>query len=543
MLDDKCFISLTNPTVEESKSAVNKVLESQKKRLSESEKNMLTEYIVEDSSARYSQLLGLMSSKWAEMLVTKSEEVQKNTEGLVFQYLSHVESHLGVTLITFILGLLVAAKHGICESEMLDLLSCEDSILNLVFFGEEPRVRRIPAVLWASVKNFLDPFLKTQVLGGRTLNMLSCEAYRTIIKNYLKSKGHMVKGSAQLLVDYYMGKWSEGKAKPISPSSEKSQDRFVLDQPLAYGPNPNKRKLEELPYQILQVNDSIRDNFLFDATWLLYKFCGSDPYQLLEDLLVFHKTLPESDKQLELLDNIVQLSSYALRSDGSQFFAQMYGRLKTLFSNGSTDYPSLKSIYDTSCKPPLSSLLPIGNCLEEPTISASSPVNCNNTNHNSSSESPGTKGFPFTGLYTIKEDKAHAVSISSDKNEIIVWNIYEQAAVRRITGINQPKDIKMIDLHRALVLCNRELKVYHLDQGNLVVKLKGVMNQKMAYYGLHDDNYAVALSRNRMYVNMTNLTTGDLETTFKVGEDRYCKVNFSLAMLFVNMDLIHAHLS
>lgn len=38
----------------------------------------------------------------------------------------------------------------------------------------------------------------------------------------------------------------------------------------------------------------------------------------------------------------------------------------------------------------------------------------------------------------------------------------------------------------------------------------------MAFYGLHDKNYAVTLSRNRMYVNMINLETGNLETTFKV---------------------------
>ncbi|GFS29019.1 NACHT and WD repeat domain-containing protein 2 [Trichonephila inaurata madagascariensis] len=499
--DSDCFFSLANPTTEEVKTTINQVLETNKKRLSAQEQSMIDEYLKDDTSARYSHLLGLMTTKWAEMLLEKKDEVQKNTEGLIFQYLFHVESHLGVTLITFILGLLIAAKHGISESEMLDLLSCEDSILNLVFFGEQTKVRRIPPVLWASVKNFLNPFLRTQVLGGRTLTMLSCEAYRTIIKKYLQNKGHTVKASAQLLVDYFFGKWAEGKPKPISPTSEQSQDRHVLDQPLAYEANPNKRKLEELPYQVLQVNDSIRDNFLFDATWLLYKFCGSDPYQLLEDISNYQRTLPESDKQLELLENVVQLSSYALLLP---------------------EYPSLKSIYDTSCKPPLSSLLPIGSCLEEPSIS-NLTVNCNNTNHHSSpgSESPSSKGFPFTGLYTIKEDKGHVISISSDRNEIVVWNIYEQAAVRRMTGVNQPKDIKMIDIHRALVLCNRELKVYNMDQGTLVVKLKGVMNQKMAYYGLHNENYAVALSRNRMYVNMTNLNTGDLETTFKVGEDRF----------------------
>lgn len=93
--------------------------------------------------------------------------------------------------------------------------------------------------------------------------------------------------------------------------------------------------------------------------------------------------------------------------------------------------------------------------------------------------------------------------------------------MRVLKGIVQPRDVKMIDRYRAVVLCNRELKVYNLDEGCLELKLKGVMNQKMPYYGIHDADYLVALSRNRMCVNMMNLKTGDLETSFKVGEDRF----------------------
>lgn len=83
-------------------------------------------------------------------------------------------------------------------------------------------------------------------------------------------------------------------------------------------------------------------------------------------------------------------------------------------------------------------------------------------------------------------------------------------------GLNQPRELRLIDNRRALVLCNRELRVYDLDAGQLVVKLKGVMHQQMAFFGLHSPDYVVALSRNRMYVNMMNLQSGDLETTFKV---------------------------
>lgn len=63
--------------------------------------------------------------------------------------------------------------------------------------------------------------------------------------------------------------------------------------------------------------------------------------------------------------------------------------------------------------------------------------------------------------------------------------------------------------------------MYNLESGIFVTKLKGVMNQKMPYYGLHDQQHLVALSRNRMYVNLMNIENGDCVTTFKAGEDRF----------------------
>lgn len=43
----------------------------------------------------------------------------------------------------------------------------------------------------------------------------------------------------------------------------------------------------------------------------------------------------------------------------------------------------------------------------------------------------------------------------------------------------------------------------------------------MPYFGLHDSQHLVCLSRNRMYVNLMNLESGDCVTTFKAGEDRF----------------------
>lgn len=53
--------------------------------------------------------------------------------------------------------------------------------------------------------------------------------------------------------------------------------------------------------------------------------------------------------------------------------------------------------------------------------------------------------------------------------------------------------------------------VFFFDkQGTFITPLKGVMNQKMPFYGLHDPSHLVCLSRNRMYVNLMNTDTGNL---------------------------------
>lgn len=48
------------------------------------------------------------------------------------------------------------------------------------------------------------------------------------------------------------------------------------------------------------------------------------------------------------------------------------------------------------------------------------------------------------------------------------------------------------------------------------------MNQNMPFFAYcNDAQHLVCLSRNRMYVNLMNLESGDCITTFKAGEDRF----------------------
>lgn len=118
-------------------------------------------------------------------------------------------------------------------------------------------------------------------------------------------------------------------------------------------------------------------------------------------------------------------------------------------------------------------------------------------------------GTNITDVGEVDVNDLYVIALSTESDEVVVWSIYEGRPVRRLTGVPRPRHLHMLSGGmRAVVLCNRELMLLDLDGAALLTKLKGVMNQKMPFYGLHSEKYVVALSRNRMYVNMINLDTG-----------------------------------
>ncbi|XP_076358260.1 NACHT and WD repeat domain-containing protein 2-like [Tachypleus tridentatus] len=511
------FLFVPGLAQEECLSLVDEVLRRKDRKITDPQHQLILQCFDKCNSPLYAELLAHQSSEWESDQNADDIVIKYTSEGVFMDTVTEVEKCLSAATLGFILGLLFAAKHGLSDAEVLDVLSCEKSFLDHPLVTSSVSTPRyFPYLLWYQIKRKLFVFFKTYIVSGKYLISLKNDMFRSLCKTYCHYVGVATDSINLALINYFQGK--HGKSKVKVDSSEEETDeklkQLVLNQPMFYNSHPNCRKLDELPFQCLQHFDDslVREYFLFNTDWLLGKFQGSDPYQLLEDIAIYQSHVP-SDTNVLLLQKVIQLSSYALRYDGSQFFSQVYGRLSRIMAE-TTDreqFSSIKAIFHTASSPNIPSLLPLIPCLKEPHLE-----------HQRFQETNDRKtGRLFCGIYWLKNDLTHVISLSVESGEIVLWNIYEQTPVRIIKGVTQPRNIQMIDSHRALVLCNRELKVYDLNEGKLIMKLKGVMNQKMAYFGLHSENYVVALSRNRMYLNMMNLETGDLETTFKVGEDRF----------------------
>lgn len=56
----------------------------------------------------------------------------------------------------------------------------------------------------------------------------------------------------------------------------------------------------------------------------------------------------------------------------------------------------------------------------------------------------------YTGLYPIKDDACHVIAASAGTGRLEVWDLLDQRPIRILTGLQTPKDLKLIDRYRAV---------------------------------------------------------------------------------------------
>ncbi|XP_018319781.1 NACHT domain- and WD repeat-containing protein 1 isoform X2 [Agrilus planipennis] len=435
----------------------------------------------------YAKVLAWQTSWWVDdehTIVPKGDVTAQ-----LSQMLEELENILGLEQVQHALALMISTKHGITDSEMIDLLAFDET-----FHSDATYVVWAPGCLtWSRLNKHLAPFIQwtltSGMLGIEFRDSTFCEA----VKCRYKDNSHW---AHNMLYDYYNGKW-------WSSQEEKFKARLMSQDTVLGKCCYNKRKTNELPYQFycLDKMSFCKSTYLTDLSWIYTKICASGPCQMLEDLFICENA---QDKYIEILREFLEENTVFLKYDGRQFYPQLYCFLKMKIAKKQLQISSeikLSEIFERTKTPPVLSLVPLDVDTSE------DELNMGTINFNLILRLPGTDSF--------------IVSVSTERDEICVWDVVRGIKVRTLSGINHPSNLIPIDQYNCVALCKRELKIYNLDTGSFVKKLKGVMNQKMPYYGLHDQSHLVALSRNRMYVNLMNLESGDCVTTFKAGEDRF----------------------
>ncbi|XP_022818410.1 uncharacterized protein LOC111350918 isoform X3 [Spodoptera litura] len=455
----------------------------------------------------YAKILAWQISLSAETFTELTEPettpelvICEDLEGQLIQILITTEAALGAERVKTCLALLTASRRGLDDTEILDILAHDD-----LFRSEETYLPWAPASLvWPQLAALLSPWLRWDARGAarwRDAALAGAAADR-----YLADCDTAVR---RTLIDYYEGKW-------YSENDPKMAGRLVSQENKFSEEYYNTRKLDELPFQHYHIYKDDPTTFanqpyFTQLDWVHDKLAATDCCHFLEDIALVHiDPLPE---HIEILKDVFETHSYALDYDHRQF----YGLLRMTMEKRQRNGHQIKSkIVQDWMKE-----------IQEPPVPTLCPENvdfwkimeCKEKRDFSMHDGFDTKTYDL--IVRFDSRGKFVATVSTEREEICVWDVVKCQLVRKMVGVTHPINLVPIDEYKCVVLCRRELRVYNLDQGTFLVALKGVMNQKMPYYGLHDPTHLVALSRNRMYVNLMNIETGDCVTTFKAGEDRF----------------------
>jgi NACHT domain- and WD repeat-containing protein len=274
---------------------------------------------------------------------------------------------------------------GLSESELEDLISLDDKVLDDVYQYHLPPTRRIPPLLWTRIRNDLPNYLSEREADGvNVMNWYHRQFRDTAKERYFKNK-NMAMYFHSMIADYYLGIWGGGIPKPFKyteiqrhrfnlTDKEGIADRKVPDQPLVFYNKEgvvcryNLRKFGELPYHLIRSRRfvDLYKSVLFNYDWLHAKLSSCPLQAVLADFEDASMNVEEMEakRELNLVADALRLGGAILQQYPDMLASQLIGRLLPEIG-GNPNIKMLLEACDTS-GPKHSALIPMNHCLHTP---------------------------------------------------------------------------------------------------------------------------------------------------------------------------------
>ncbi len=158
----------------------------------------------------YLQLAFNEARRWKSY--TKKIKLSPDIPGIVhdlFKRLSLDENH-GEMMVSRSLGYLAAAKNGLSEDELLDVLSDDEEFfrdfLNRAF--HKPPENRLPVIVWSRLYFDLEPYLIERSADGTSLMIFYHRQFREVVKNLYLDKDNKRQRHTKLAT-YFNHRWQD----------------------------------------------------------------------------------------------------------------------------------------------------------------------------------------------------------------------------------------------------------------------------------------------------------------------------------------------
>ena len=118
------------------------------------------------------KLIFTEASRWASYTNVRGLNLGSNVPQAIRLLFQRLERKHGKTLTSRALGYITAARNGLTENELEDVLSLDDEVIDDVYQYWDPPVEgviRLPSLLWARIRQDIDEFLTERQADGKTV--------------------------------------------------------------------------------------------------------------------------------------------------------------------------------------------------------------------------------------------------------------------------------------------------------------------------------------------------------------------------------------
>lgn len=153
--------------------------------------------------------------RWRSYTRPQETHLASTVMDSIMMLFERIEKQHGRILVFHALAYITAAKSGLSESELEDLISLDDKVLDDVYQYHLPPVRRIPPLLWTRIRNDLPNYLSEREADGVNVMSWYHRQFRdTARERYFKNM-NMATYFHSSIADYYLGIWGGGQPKPF----------------------------------------------------------------------------------------------------------------------------------------------------------------------------------------------------------------------------------------------------------------------------------------------------------------------------------------
>lgn len=445
-------------------------LKNGKRTISEEQWDVVNEAFTKCNLPLFVKLVFDQVCRWKSYTKPQQTILDHSIHDSIMKLFERIENQHGKTLVAHALGYITAAKSGVSESELEDLLSLDEKVLNDVYQYHLPPVRRIPPLLWTRIRSDLPSYLSEREANGvSVVNWYHRQFIEAARERYFKNLNFVAQMHAQI-AEYFMGVWGGGVPKPFEYSEHQRRmfhlsdlkgdcDRKVPLQPLAFHDADGKitryngRKLSELPYHLVRSHqyEELYNTCLFNYNWIHAKL-SSMPLQSVvadfEDLLEH-----VYQKDVKLIADAIRLSSSILNHYPGMLGPQITGRLLPYFQSN----------------------MNIRNLIQQ--CDSDGLVNCALVPAHHHLHTPGgplqysLEGHPFApfGIGCTSNGR-YLVSVS---NKFIIWDLITGDVFRQIIpgieGIMQNLAISPNDIYAVSYTNNNQVIVASIMTGDFIL--------------------------------------------------------------------------